>query len=278
MKKAISILTFLLGVLVLMMSPLGSTEVKAAGKVLGAVHCSDVCNYVGDYIGAGTTITGYSIGFITNFIGDAPGHESDCVYDSISEGTLTYNDYVDLFNSLNVAPDSAYFDQSMVYNAFEITSDSYNTEIYLRRVYLAPATTTSTNTGTLCSHDYEWETEIEPTDNEDGEEQLKCTKCGNVIQRQTLSAYPTYIESCMKKISDANDGATVTLTSHKWNSYPKSVFDAIAAKNITVTIEYPDELHHMYTYTVTSEQAKAITGDYAGPETMKVLGATELVK
>lgn len=140
------------------------------------------------------------------------------------------------------------------------------------------ATATSTKTGILCSHDYEWETEIEPTDTTDGEEQLKCTKCGNIIQRQSLSAFPTYIKSCMKMISDAKDGETVTIKSNKWNSYPKSVFEAIAAKNITVTIEFPDELHHMYAYTVTSEQAKAITDDYAGPETMKVLGATELSK
>jgi hypothetical protein len=34
----------------------------------------------------------------------------------------------------------------------------------------------------------------------------------------------------------------------------------------------------MYTYTVTSEQAKAITDDYTGPEKMKTLGATESVK
>ena len=133
-------------------------------------------------------------------------------------------------------------------------------------------------TGTLCSHDYEWETEIEPTDTTDGEEQLKCTKCGNIIQRQTLSAFPTYLESCTNKISAAKDGETVTIKSNKWNSYPKSFFEAIAAKNITVTIEFPDDLHHIYTYTITSEQAKAIADDFTGPEKMKALGATELIK
>ena len=141
-----------------------------------------------------------------------------------------------------------------------------------------PAVATPTSSGTLCNHDYQWELEIEPTETTDGEELLKCTKCGNVIQRQTVSAYPTYIKSCMTKITDANDGDTVTIKSNTWNSYPKSFFEAVAAKNITVKIQFPDSKHIMQELTITSEQAKAITDDYTGPEKMKALGATESVK
>ena len=162
---------------------------------------------------------------------------------------------------------------------FSSYGHNYTITISAEPPRILPQDNTSTKTGTLCNHDYQWETEIEPTDTTDGEEQLKCTKCGNVIGRQTISAYPHFLESSIKKISAAKDGDTITITSNTWNSYPKAMFEAIAARpDLTVKIQFPDSKHIMYELTLTSEQAKAIADDYTGPEKMKALGATMLVK
>lgn len=288
MKRFLFSLAVFFSALLFMLSPAGTTKVKAADNLLGTVNVTDINN--DDIIWPGTTIinnTQKAFRFSVKL--------SSSSSSVLSDSTTTATPYFFILDYYNYCRQQRPIDRFPYYipncNAFQIKYININgqngrIEISILGVHCdytwspatPEATTTSTSSGTLCSHDYQWETEIEPTDNEDGEEQLKCTKCGNIIQRQSLSAFPTYIESCMKKISDAKDGDTVTITSHKWNSYPKSFFEAIAAKNITVTIEFPDELHHMYTYTVTSEQAKSIADDYTGPETMKVLGATELVK
>ena len=139
------------------------------------------------------------------------------------------------------------------------------------------ASVTTVTANSTCDHDYKWETEIEPTDTKEGEEVLKCTKCQSVKMREPLSSYAHFIGSSTYKIKKAESGDTIVISSKIWNSYPKSLFEAVAAKNeITVDMQFPDDKHIMHELTVTSEQAKSMNEAYYGYAKMISMGAQVL--
>ena len=165
---------------------------------------------------------------------------------------------------------------------YSVVNRSIDTSITIsaEQPHVAPETdSTSTKTATLCSHDYQWETNIEPTTTTDGEEVLKCAKCGNIIQRQTISHYSTYLQSCLDKVKNAKTGDTVVISDKEWNSYPKALIEAIAARpDLTVKIQFPNEKHLMYELTISPNQTVDTSCDYYGYAKMISMGATAMNK
>ena len=122
-----------------------------------------------------------------------------------------------------------------------------------------------------CDHDYEWEVEKEPTETEEGEADLKCTKCGNVKERQPISAYAYYIMTSTNKIKKAPAGSEVTITSKIWNSFPRSFFEERAVRrDITVKIQFPYD-HKDYEMMILPTQIIDTSDkqiDYYGPQSL----------
>lgn len=127
-------------------------------------------------------------------------------------------------------------------------------------------TSSSGSSGALCSHDFCWITEIEPTETENGEQQYKCSKCGEIELRQPLSAYAYFVSTSVNKIKKAPSGSEVTISSKLWNSYPKELFEELAnRRDITTVIQYMDDQQE-YDITINANQEVDTSCDYYGPQ------------
>lgn len=133
----------------------------------------------------------------------------------------------------------------------------------------------------ICNHDYLWEVEKEPTETQDGEVDLKCTKCGDIKNRQPLSSYAYFIKVSEEKINKASEGSTVIINSKIWNSFPKSFFEKLSeTQDIKVIIDFTYN-HDDFETSISSNEAKEIIESsncyaYYGPATLiELFGATE---
>ena len=93
MKKSLSLLTIVFGILVLMMLPAGTMKAKAAGnRIDGTITWDNIRDgsHVGDYVGKNTTITGYSSVNSLLFTADIGSIYVGGTY----QETIVYNDFV----------------------------------------------------------------------------------------------------------------------------------------------------------------------------------------
>lgn len=145
-------------------------------------------------------------------------------------------------------------------------------------LYLTGITSTEESTGGSHVHIYEWKTETEPTETQDGEEVCIC-ECGDISARQPLSAMGAYWNSIIDKVKKAKAGDTISFSSETWNSFPKRVMDAIAARrDITVEISFSYQ-GKMWKVVVPANAAIDNSCDWYGPEKLgQMFGKEEIVK
>ena len=90
-------------------------------------------------------------------------------------------------------------------------------------------------------HDYEWIETKPATEDENGEYVYKCN-CGNVLYRVPTNAMGVFVKNTIEKIQKAGNGATVVINTKRWYSFPKSVFEALAARpDVSLTVNYLSE-------------------------------------
>ncbi|SCY48860.1 hypothetical protein SAMN02910292_01808 [Lachnospiraceae bacterium XBB2008] len=108
----------------------------------------------------------------------------------------------------------------------------------------------STSTCSLCNmtwsyghdHVYEWVEAKQATEDENGECEYRCRICGNVLYRVPTNAMGVFAQNTINKIVKARQGETVVIDTSRWYSFPKSVFDALAARpDLTLTVNYLSE-------------------------------------
>ncbi len=91
------------------------------------------------------------------------------------------------------------------------------------------------------NHSYEWVETRAATEDENGEYVYKCN-CGNVLYRVPTNAMGVFVKNTIEKIQRAGNGATVEINTKRWYSFPKSVFDALAARpDVSLTVKYLSE-------------------------------------
>lgn len=283
MKKSLSLLTIVFGILVLMMLPAGTMKAKAAGNLInGAITWDDIRDgsHVGDYVGKNTTITGYSSAKSLLFTADIGSFGVGGTYHE----TIVYNDFVKEFDRINTGDNKNYFYQNLTYNAFEIISDPYNNgDLYLKRVNITyPPEVDSGSSDTQCDHDYVWTTVNEATEDYEGLEDCRCTKCGAVCASRKIPRlsdnYNYVVEKETEKYVQAKSGQTIKIDLKDWNSIPKSFFEELAKRrDITTTIRFVYN-HKVYEFTIERGQTVDTSVDYYGPEKLiQLYGAKEVV-
>ncbi|MBR5359519.1 MAG: hypothetical protein IK123_01405, partial [Lachnospiraceae bacterium] len=104
------------------------------------------------------------------------------------------------------------------------------------------------------SHDdednLEWTTLVEADESNGGYAELRCKKCGEVIDVKWVNAYYIYNINTVKKIEKAPVGGTVLAETDRWVSFHKMVFDALAARpDVTLNVNYVYD-HQKYTMTI----------------------------
>ena len=93
-----------------------------------------------------------------------------------------------------------------------------------------------------CVHTYEWSEDVHPTSETDGETYYKCTKCGHVLYKQTISAYSYFNTECCNLIKKAPANAKVLITTDKWISVHRSVLEELdKRKDVTLEVLFLEE-------------------------------------
>ena len=284
MKKSLSLLTIVFGILVLMMLPAGTMKAKAAGnRIDGTITWADITDgsHVGDYVGRNTTIIGNNNkSNAINFISDYNSSYL-CGSQQFNE-SITFNDINNKFISINYSSPEFYI-QNLTYNAFEIVyhEDGIASDLHLKRVNISyPPEADSFDT--QCDHDYVWTTVNEATEDCEGLEECRCTKCGAVCASRKIPRlsdnYNYVVEKETNKYVQAKSGQTIKLDLKDWNSIPKSFFEELAKRrDITTTIRFVYN-HKVYEFTIERGQTVDTACDYYGPEKLiQLYGAKEVV-
>ena len=90
------------------------------------------------------------------------------------------------------------------------------------------------------THNYAWD-KVEATESQDGELRYQCTECYDILVRVPLSAYYVFNANTVDKINKAKQGETVKITTDRWISFHKMVFDALAARpDVSLEVSFLD--------------------------------------
>lgn len=90
------------------------------------------------------------------------------------------------------------------------------------------------------THEFAWDT-VAATETTDGELRYQCKECGQILTRVPLSAYYVFNANTVEKITKAKQGETVKITTDRWISFHKMVFDALAARpDVSLEVSFLD--------------------------------------
>ena len=90
------------------------------------------------------------------------------------------------------------------------------------------------------THTYAWD-KVEATESQDGELRYQCTECYDILVRVPLSAYYVFNANTVDKINKAKQGETVKITTDRWVSFHKMVFDALTARpDVSLEVSFLD--------------------------------------
>ena len=90
------------------------------------------------------------------------------------------------------------------------------------------------------THTYAWD-KVEATESQDGELRYQCTECYDILVRVPLSAYYVFNANTVDKINKAKQGETVKITTDRWISFHKMVFDALSARpDVSLEVSFLD--------------------------------------
>ena len=227
-----------------LMSPIGKMKVEAA---VGNVYATNL--NIGDYIEAGDTV---EVGWnqqTSTARGDLMYRVNGVVV-SLNERILGGTSGTITFSQLQqFAPGYDYYkviDKQLVLQGLY--------DVLIEGVSGTPgATSTSSNSGSVCSHTYEWVETEAATDTTDAKLAYKCSRCGHIDMWMTEanSAYIKTNREAADKIAKAPSNGTVKLETGNWTSFYRNVIDALAKRpDVTVVITYNDEQHNRKCITI----------------------------
>jgi hypothetical protein len=219
------------------MSPIGKMKVEA-GTYSGNVAITSLAQ--GDILKAGASVT------VTD-----PGKDLQVGLTSLKEvlnrKTGSYAGNITFAMITETAPGFSAYRVAAV-GEYDITIEGTNSGDK------APgATSTSSNSGSVCSHTYEWVETEAATDTTDAKLAYKCSRCGHIDMWMTEanSAYIKTNREAADKIAKAPSNGTVKLETGNWTSFYRNVIDALAKRpDVTVVITYNDEQHNRKCITI----------------------------
>ena len=114
-------------------------------------------------------------------------------------------------------------------------------------------------------HSYKWETVKEPTEKEEGLEVYKCTGCGDIKEKNVLSAQTVFEAENIKKIEKCPLNGTVYIETIPWNSFGRGVRDAMIKRpDVTIKASFLSEGHKGIPLKVTLPAGSASLFDQNG--------------
>ena len=134
------------------------------------------------------------------------------------------------------------------------------------RIVAASAPTPTPAQG--CSHpSCHWFTLREADEHNDGEMAYLCSSCGHERYRVPISGYIVFNKNTMQKILDAPQGATISVSTRRWISFHRMVYQALADRpDVTLKVSFLDGEYRGNRYSVTIP---------AGYDTLSLLNGTD---
>lgn len=118
----------------------------------------------------------------------------------------------------------------VAYNGYNVPENGVSVTIYLTvNGEKIPVTIPVEETSADHEHSYSWQTLKQATATEDGLEAYMCG-CGDIEATRVISAYGLWLESVKKEILTAEENAVVEIKTDVWNTYNKSVMDALSER------------------------------------------------
>ena len=130
-----------------------------------------------------------------------------------------------------------------------------------------------TPSGSAHTHNFQWQTIIEPTKDTDGLEGEVCS-CGALKNTQLLSAYGYALNDyATPMINAAKSGQTITFEFGEWNSFPKSFMAKLVDKSANgVTFVFHYKWNHVkQEITIPAGTPIDLNFDWYGPAKMAEL-------
>lgn len=114
---------------------------------------------------------------------------------------------------------------------------------------------------------YQWSTIYYADEHNDGEMVYCCSSCGHVLYRVPISGYSIFSKNTMQKILDAPQGATISVSTRRWISFHRMVYQALADRpDVTLKVSFLDGGYRGNRYSVTIP---------AGSDTLSLLNGTD---
>lgn len=126
-------------------------------------------------------------------------------------------------------------------DAVDVDTDKFSMYAIAYEDGAAPAEDSEKKVVRPHTHTYAWD-KVEATEDRDGELRYQCTECYDILVRVPLSAYYVFNANTVDKIAKAKQGETVKITTDRWISFHKMVFDALAARpDVSLEVSFLDE-------------------------------------
>ncbi|SEF76824.1 Putative Ig domain-containing protein [Butyrivibrio sp. Su6] len=125
-------------------------------------------------------------------------------------------------------------------DAVDVDTDKFSMYAIAYEDGAAPAEDSEKKVVRPHTHTYAWD-KVEATEDRDGELRYQCTECYDILVRVPLSAYYVFNANTVDKITKAKQGETVKITTDRWISFHKMVFDALAARpDVSLEVSFLD--------------------------------------
>jgi len=125
-------------------------------------------------------------------------------------------------------------------DAVDVDTDKFSMYAIAYEDGAAPAEDSEKKVVRPHTHTYAWD-KVEATEDRDGELRYQCTECYDILVRVPLSAYYVFNANTVDKIAKAKQGETVKITTDRWISFHKMVFDALAARpDVSLEVSFLD--------------------------------------
>lgn len=135
-------------------------------------------------------------------------------------------------------------------NGYYIPDNGLSVTVYLTINGQDIPVTVPIATASHHEHKYSWKTLKACTDSQDGLEGYTCDTCGDVDSTRVISAYGMWLDSVTEQILHAEQDATVEIQTNIWNTYSKSVMDALETRSDVTLVTTFGEGEEAVTFTI----------------------------
>lgn len=158
---------------------------------------------------------------------------------------------------------------NIVYHLFLINSSTGNTQETVSGTVVETTAEAAAETGEEQQqpphiHDYHWEAVTDPTINQDGEMQYRCS-CGDVKEKQPIPAAQIYVKGLYGAVKEAAPNGTVEYDAGKLHTISDYILNKMSERSdVTVNVKFEYKgVKYQITFPAGTDYTKVLTDESA---------------